>query len=201
VGEDSITHWIGRLKAGDTAAVQKLWEQYFDRLAHLARRRLESSPRRVADEEDAALSAFYSFCHRAAEGKFPQLEDRTDLWRLLVVITSRKVLKQMEANRRRKRGGGGVRGESIFLRAGSGVEEAGIAAIADRGPTPEFAAQLAEESRCLLERLGDESLRELALLKLEGLSNDDIARRLQCGLRTVERKLRGIRAIWSEVEP
>lgn len=198
MSEASDTYWIGQLKSGDRAAVQHLWDRYFDRLVRLARKRLESAPRRVADEEDAALSAFHSFCARVEEGRFPQLEDRTDLWRLLVVITSRKAVKQREAHRCRKRGGGRVRGESALLKRGAGEEEAGIEAIADGQPTPEFAAQLKEQSRRLLDRLDDDSLRELALLKLEGFSNEEIATRLQCGLRTVERRLRGIRAIWSE---
>ncbi len=198
-GEDeSVTFWLGRLKSGDRAAVQQLWERYFDRLVRLARRRLEGNPRRVADEEDAALSAFHSFCQRVEGGRFPQLEDRMDLWRLLVVITSRKALKQAEANRRAKRGGGHVRGESVFLRGTEGEEEAGIHAIADREPTPEFAAEVAEGIQDLLARLDAPTLRELALLKLEGYSNEEIAERLQCALRTIERRLRGIRAIWTE---
>ena len=198
-GEDeSVTFWLARLKSGDRAAVQQLWERYFDRLVRLARRRLEQSPRRAADEEDAALSAFHSFCQRVEGGRFPQLEDRTDLWRLLVVITSRKALKQAEANRRAKRGGGHVRGESIFLGGTQGEEELGIHAIADREPTPEFAVQMAEGIQGLLARLDDPPLRELALLKLEGFSNEEIAERLPCAVRTVERRLRGIRAIWSD---
>ena len=143
----------------------------------LARRRLEHGSRRVADEEDAALSAFHSFCQRVEGGRFPQLEDRTDLWRLLVVITSRKALKQAEANRRAKRGGGTVRGDSVFV--GAGEEQAGIQAIADEQPTPEFAVQMAEEVRKLLARLDDPSLSELALLKLEGYSNEEIATQLK----------------------
>jgi DNA-directed RNA polymerase specialized sigma24 family protein len=193
---DSVTFWLERLKSGDRAAVQRLWERYFDRLVRLARRRLERGARRVADEEDAALSAFHSFCQRVEGERFPQLEDRTDLWRLLVVITSRKALKQAQANRRAKRGGGTVRGDSVFV--GAGEEQAGIQAIADEQPTPEFAVQMAEEVRTLLARLDDPSLSELALLKLEGYSNEEIATRLKCALRTVERRLRGIRAIWSQ---
>ena len=129
-------------------------------------------------------------------GRFPQLEDRTDLWRLLVVITSRKALKQAEANRCAKRGGENVRGESVFV--GAAEEIAGIHVIADEGPTPEFALQMAEEVRELVVRLDDPKLAEMALLKLEEYSNEEIAARLQCALRTVERRLRGIRAIWSQ---
>lgn len=196
--EPSVSHWIARLKEGDRAAVQQLWERYFSRLVRLARRRLESAPRRVADEEDAAVSAFHSFCIRVEQGRFPQLEDRTDLWRLLVVITSRKAVKQRAAAARRKRGGGRVRGESAFLMPGADEEDAGIQAVAGQEPTPELAAQFEEQFQHLLDCLDDGSLRELALLKLQGFSNEEIAVRLQCGLRTVERRLGGIRAIWSK---
>lgn len=61
-GKGSITFWIGDLKSGGDAAAQPLWERYFERLVRLAREQLRGRPGRVADEEDAALSAFDSFC-------------------------------------------------------------------------------------------------------------------------------------------
>src|SRR3982751_1385339 len=93
--EGSITHCIARLKAGDRAAAQPLWEGYCHRLVGLARVRLRAAPRRAADEEDVALSAFDSFCRRAERGQFPRLADRDDLWQLLVVITVRKAANLM----------------------------------------------------------------------------------------------------------
>ncbi len=69
--------------------------------------------------------------------------------------------------------------------------------IADPGPTPEFAAQVVDEFRDLLRRLGDDSLVSVALAKMEGYSNRQIADRLGCIEQTVERKLRSIRRIWS----
>jgi hypothetical protein len=56
--EASVTQWIDRLEAGDPDAAQKLWERYFLRLVGLARKKLRAVPRRAADEEDVALSAF-----------------------------------------------------------------------------------------------------------------------------------------------
>src|SRR6202034_1431934 len=96
--DGSVTRWIGDLKAGGAAAAQPLWERYFDRLVRLARNKLRARPRRAAveDEEDAALSAFDSFCRGAARGRFPRLTDRDDLWRLLVVLTVRKALDQIQ---------------------------------------------------------------------------------------------------------
>src|SRR5919206_1363508 len=116
--EASVTQWIDRLKAGDPDAAQKLWERYFRRLVRLARQKLRAAPRRAADEEDVALSAFDSFCRGLERGRFPQLQDRDDLWRLLVVITARKAVDQVQHEARAKRGGGPVQGESVLVRPG-----------------------------------------------------------------------------------
>jgi hypothetical protein len=60
----SVTHWLGALRGGDLDAAQPLWERYFARLVRLAKDRLRSQrrPGAVEDEQDAALSAFDSFC-------------------------------------------------------------------------------------------------------------------------------------------
>src|SRR5262249_22795994 len=65
----SVTRWIDELKAGEDAAVQPLWERYFARLVRLARAKLRVARRGASeDEEDAALSAFNSFCAGVARG-------------------------------------------------------------------------------------------------------------------------------------
>jgi DNA-directed RNA polymerase specialized sigma24 family protein len=152
----------------------------------------------VEDEEDAALSAFDSFCRAASEGRFPRLDDRDDLWRLLVAITEHKVADQMRRARRLKRGGGRVRAQGD-LTAGraSGEHPGGLNAIAGAEPTAEFAAEFAEEYRRLFEVLGDEALRRIAVLKLEGYTADEIAAQLGCARRTVARRLELIRTLWS----
>src|SRR6516165_8429863 len=104
----SVTNWIDQIKAGQFAAAQDLWNRYFHRLVGLARKKLQGRPRRAADEEDVALSAFDSFFRGAEQGKFPRLQDRDDLWGLLVVITARKALHLVEHEGRQKRGGGRV---------------------------------------------------------------------------------------------
>src|SRR5262249_8234365 len=102
----SVTCWIHQLKAGDQAAVQRLWESYFGRLVGLARRKLQGAPRAAADEEDVALSAFASFCRGAEAGRFPRLLDRHDLWQLLVLIAARKAANRIKYENREIRGGG-----------------------------------------------------------------------------------------------
>jgi hypothetical protein len=47
-------------------------------------------------------------------------------------------------------------------------------------PTPEFAVMVAEEYRRLLDRLGDDVQRKVAILRMEGLDTDAIAEQLGC---------------------
>jgi DNA-directed RNA polymerase specialized sigma24 family protein len=191
----SVTNWIVQLKAGDPAAAQPLWERYFQRMVALARTRLQGARRREADEEDVALSAFDSFCRGAMRGRFPQLADRDDLWPLLVVITARKALDLLERQGRLKRGGGRLRGESALLDPAD-PGNGGIEQVVGDEPTPEFAAEVAEECQRLLDKLGDDELRQIAVWKMEGDTNEQIAERLGCALATVERRLRVIRRLW-----
>ena len=196
--EHSVTGWIGDAKAGDPLAMQRLWERYFSELLRVGRSKLAGLPRRAADEEDVALSAMNSFFEGAQRGRFPQLADRHDLWQLLVLVADRKAIDQIHHQRRQKRGGDRVRGESIWVGDPQSDRPRGIQQVIGTEPTPEFAVQLAEESDRLLASLGDETLRRLAKLKLEGHTNAEIAGGLHCSLRSVERKLSLIRAKWSQ---
>jgi RNA polymerase sigma factor (sigma-70 family) len=194
--EGSVTRWVTALKGGDPAAAQPLWERYHRRLVALAREKLRSARRRAADEEDVVQSAFHSFFRGVAAGRFPQLGDRDNLWRLLVVITARKALDQLAHERTKRQGGGTLQGESRISPVGPDRDEAAIEQVVGDEPTPEFAAQVAEEYRRLLELLGDDTLRRVAVWKMEGLTTDEIAGRLDCSQRTVARKLEAIRVIW-----
>ena len=107
-------------------------------------------------EEDAALSAFDSLCAGLARGQFPQLTDRDELWRLLVVITTRKVQAQARRRLRQKRGGAQVRPACDFDDPDSDDEF--LAQAVGSEPTPEFAVMVAEEYRRHFERLGDDVL-------------------------------------------
>jgi DNA-directed RNA polymerase specialized sigma24 family protein len=194
----SVTHRLGRLKAGDRCAAQQLWERYFQRLVGLARTRLRAAPRRAADEEDVALSAFDSFCRGAEQGRFPRLDDRDDLWQLLVVLTTRKASNLARDERRQRRGAGKVRNISALARGEAESGDWPRGNVVSREPDPEFAAEVAELCRRLLERLRNPALQEIALWKMEGGTNEEIAAKLGRSVGTVERKLRLIRQLWRE---
>lgn len=194
----SITGYIRAIQEGDLAAATPLWHRYYGRLVGLARKGLRDVPRRALDEDDVVVSAFDSFCRGAEHGRFPDLHDRDDLWQILVMLTARKAANEVKHELRQRRGAGRVRGDSAFMNSAiSWTGDIGIDQVAGSEPTPEFAAQVAQQCQGLLERLEEPSLIEIAIAKLEGYRNDEIAQRLAVHTRTVERKLRIIREIWS----
>jgi DNA-directed RNA polymerase specialized sigma24 family protein len=187
----SISFCLAMLKRGDQAAAQRLWAAYSHRLVSLARFRLRAVHRGCADEEDVALSVFKSLLMRADRGQFPQLEDRDDLWQLLYVLTVRKAVDLSKHEHAKRRGGGAV----CYL---SDLEGAELEQAIGPEPTPEFASQVAEECQRLLEALGDDTLCRIALWKMEGYTNKEVANKLGVVDQTVERKLRRIREAWTE---
>jgi hypothetical protein len=182
----SITCWINELKAGKRTATQSLWEHYFRQLVARARQKLAGLPRRAADAE---------------KGRFPQLHDRHDLSQVLVVITDRKAFELLKSERRQKRGGAKVLDEAALRPAAAAG--APLAEILGREPSPEFAAQVAEEFRRLLDALDDVTLRRVALRKMEGYTIKEIAAQQGVAPRTVQRWLQlgpgGITDVWESL--
>ena len=205
--QGSITRWFSDLRAGEDEAARRLWDCYFDRLVSLARSELRARRREaVEDEEDAALNAFDSFCRGMARGRFEQLSDRDDLWRLLALLTVRKARDQLQRQAAQKRGGGWVACASADVPTsaddrGGGAGPDDLDRIVGREPSPELAAMVADEYLRLGDDLGDDSLRRVLDLRLEGYTRQEIARRLGCAVRTVGRKLELIRMALVGDEP
>ena len=186
-----------KIKAGDKEATDALWDRYFPQLVRLAHRKLADRDTRMADEEDVALSALYSFIRAAAKDRFPDLRDRNGLWRLLSVMTFRKVVDRIRHEQRQKRR---VQGESAMLDNGSQPDTHPMDRICGPDPTPELAALFAEDYERLLGLL-EPDLRKMAVYKLEGHTNREIAQRCGCSLPTVERRMQLIRKKWGRELP
>lgn len=212
-----ITDLMQQLRDGDEEAALLLWNRYSDQIAEVARRTLQRSPSRISDEEDVVIVAFKSLLAGIRSGRFPEVDHREQLWRLMMVITTRKAAATLERDRRHKRGSGSVRGDSAVMidvklsdaehvHADSGVlakrGDSDLAEGFDRlegtGTTPDIAALMADEAESLLQQLPDEVSRQLVCLKLEGHTHEEIADRLNCNVRTVERRLKQVREIWSK---
>ena len=155
--------------------------------------------RPAIDEEDVALSAFQSFCDRARKGQFPELANRDDLWRVLFAITVRKAIGAVRHQTRKKRGGGHVLGETA-LGHDEQSQAASLARFLSREPTPDAAAELADQLDTLFARLKMKPCASSRFQKLHGLTSEEIGKSLEISTRTVDRKLQLIRAIWAERE-
>jgi RNA polymerase sigma factor (sigma-70 family) len=190
----SVTTWLGQLRQGNAAAAEELWQRYYTRLVEVARQRLRGTSRRAADEEDVALSAFHSFCQAAVLDRFPRLGSRDDLWQVLVMLTARKACQERLRQSARKRGGQREEGGRLCPT----FEDRDLEEVLGSEPGPEFTVMLAEQFQRLLTVLPDEDLRQVARLRLEEYTNAEIAGRLGCSERTVERKLALIRGFWEE---
>jgi RNA polymerase sigma factor (sigma-70 family) len=179
----SVSIWLDELREGDSVAAQELWNRYFARLAMVAQARLRTLAR-DSSGEDIALSAMKSVMIGVRENRFPDLADRDGLWPLLVTITARKSLSEQRRQLAQKR-----------TRA---LEEQlpELSDIIGLVPTPEFAAEVADEIERLVKLVGDATLRQVVERKLGGYTNEEIAEELGCTKRTVIRKLKRIRQEW-----
>jgi RNA polymerase sigma factor (sigma-70 family) len=125
------------------------------------------------------LRSFHSVYRRLRDRARPlDLAGRDDLWHLLAMRTVSRAIDLIRRHRRAE-----VPGDQDLTQ------------LLNREPTPEEAAEVADECRRLLDLLEPE-LRQIALWKVEGYTNVEIATRLDCVARTVERKVHRIRLLW-----
>ncbi|HYV37261.1 MAG TPA: ECF-type sigma factor [Gemmataceae bacterium] len=199
--QGSVTLLIDRLQNGDREALQKIWERFFRRLVGLARMKLGSVPRTAADEEDVALSALGSFFWAAEQGRFPKLGDRHDLWTVLLLITTRKACDFIQREQRAKRDWRKVEHDQENGNSDNLAEQSLLSRIIGGEPDPAFAAEMIERCSQLLDMLDDDELRTIAIRRLEGFTNEEIAAQLDCAVSTVERRLSLIRDCWWAERP
>jgi DNA-directed RNA polymerase specialized sigma24 family protein len=194
VNSEEISVLLQRVKDGrDDAASAALWEQYFGRLLKVARHNMASLPKRASDEEDVALSAMNSFFRAAEEGRLSNLQNRDELWKILVTMVIRKANRTREKLLAQKRGGGDVRGESFFLNA-SDASSPGLAGV----PDEELVTGLMRQCREMIDLLDDPLMKEIAVMIMEGCSIDEIAVAKGVSRSTIKRKKELIRQMWEQ---
>jgi hypothetical protein len=100
------------------------------------------------------------------------------------------IADHMRANRRLKRGAGLVRGGSVFENDLDVCDESLV--------DPALLLEMDEQYQVLLNKLPSEILRTIAIRKLEGHDNEEIAVQLGVTARTIQRKLGLIRSFWQK---
>jgi RNA polymerase sigma factor (sigma-70 family) len=199
--DGSVTRLIQLLRSGDATerdlAARLIWRRYFRDLLELARSNLNRRIRRREDEEDVLQSMYKSFCLRQQRGEF-DLSGRDALWKLLVTITLRKARNAAKKQARDRRDI--AREQTIADRNDGESAYWALEQMDAAGPSPAEAALLNEALERRLEVLADPELRQIALWRLEGYSNREIADRLDCTERSVERRMERIRSKWTSYD-
>jgi len=187
--EGSITRLIEKLQGRDPNAIEEIWKRYRMRIHSAARPTIAGLSPGAGDEEDVGQSAFRDFCEAAGDGRLPNMNDRDALWRLLFAFTRRKAVDHVRRETRSRRGGGDAQ-----MRNDQALQQ-----VPGTHATPVEMLQLQETLDALFERLDasdDANLRTIALLRLEGFTNQEIAERLVCTVRTIQRKLHILERLW-----
>src|SRR5262249_22578532 len=145
-------------------AVRELWERFFADLTGYARRRLRAmnAPCGPADEEDAASQAFTKVCHGIERGQL-KLASRVDLSRVLRSATAREVITLLHRSRGRR---------------GGALDEHVLGQVPDPALTPDLLLLAFDACQRLLDLLESDELRQVAVWKLAGYTNEAIALKL-----------------------
>ncbi|MEM7479161.1 MAG: ECF-type sigma factor [Planctomycetota bacterium] len=195
---ESLQRLFLRLQSEETMeeAAEELWSCLFDRLKQAASSRLKNFRLRSQDEEDVALSVFNALVTGVRDNRFSKLDDNSDLLQVLLMLTKRKAIAVLRREMAEKRGGGKVRGESVFSRVlTNGNASSGIANQED--PLDHWADYFEDDVQDMLQVL-DPTFQQIALMRFEGKSNPEIASEIGIALRSVERKIAVIREKWTE---
>lgn len=201
--DPSVTRWLNQLQQGDRDVVEGLWQEYYPKLVRLATSKLRGLPPRLVDAEELAHTAFNSFCLAAEKKRFPKLADRDDLWQVLMCIVRNKAAGAWEHHTRAKRDFRREAADVLRVEEGDSEDVCFLkSTLQSSEPTPEMAADVAERCERLLSMLPDDELRQIAVLKMEGYTNKEIADRLDYAPITVDRRLGLIRKTWlQDIEP
>src|SRR4051794_11081089 len=125
----SVSQLLQRLKAGEQSALRPLLDRFWPFLVRRAGRSLKKASRRCADEEDVAQVVVWDLYKGFEGGRWEQLANRQDLVALLTQITDCRAINQIKHELTKKRGAGGVQGESALhglAGSGPGVERAAL---------------------------------------------------------------------------
>ena len=194
----SITQAIARVRQLDDDAAALLWNRYFERLSRYAQTKVDGRHQRYYDGEEIAAAAMYALVDGLRKQRFLTLESRDGLWQLLVTITANKASNNRKLHDRQKRGGGKVHGLSGFEGSDKQSNENSDKFIR-REDDPAAMVELEQTCQEMLRQLPDDSYRKIALMRMAGHTNEEMAEEFNCTTRTIERKLVAIRKVWIRV--
>jgi RNA polymerase sigma-70 factor, ECF subfamily len=190
----SVTQWIHDVReCCDQQAAQELFERYFTQLIEQVRSRVNRKVHSVNDAEDVAAFALSEVLCKIRDGSFPDLNDRSGLWALIITIADVRTRHVWRHANQAKRD---IKLTISPAQLQSPVQDstAGAFDFTSHEPTPEFVASVNDQLEQLLCALGSDEYRDLLAWELAGDSPAEIRSKLSERMgqdvseRTVRRK-------------
>ena len=184
---ESLSTFLKDLKRGDEQAFEEIWRRTKERILKAARKKLDGLGVRGATSEDIADEVFASLWFGANQGRFPRLDSTKDLWQIVRMLIRQKVVdwrrRQRPEHTESALGFGGA--DSSHMQ--------GMDNVGDETVPPEVIVEVADCLKSCLDSL-DEDRRLMAVLHLDGLTHQEIAKRMDTSVASVDRKLPIIKA-------
>jgi RNA polymerase sigma factor (sigma-70 family) len=174
--------FAGELKRSCNSAYESLWSRFLSPLKSLAQQQVGKQLQAKFDADDVVQSVFLSFVAGLNAGRL-RLDSSEELRGLLALMVTRKCARYVgrySAGRR-----------SVQRETGRWKEVAQNASLSAREPSPEEALALEEELTGLLAQFDDQD-KEVVRALLDGQSTAQIAERLGCSRRTIQRTVRRV---------
>jgi hypothetical protein len=200
----AITQLLQQLGSADATVNERLFRFYRCQLQEAARNALAGHNRRVEDEEDLLSVVLGDFLMAGAGGLIQVPDSREDVLRMLWVRVYQRARNMVRDEHRQRRGGGRVRGDSVFGNPDNEDYEGGFDCFPDDSPLPEEAVLLAENVAELHQRFFDclgPVLEPVGRLWLQGYTPTEIANQLNVGLSSAYRKLDKILVRFEQIFP
>lgn len=183
--DHSVTGNLRDLREGDESAATRLWKLLNRRLLQLSKAAVDRTQHATGyDEHDVAQSAFIALCTAVRSGRYQQVLDGRETWKILAVITFNKAKNRSARDNSLRRGGGHIKSANF---------EVELQQAASDELTAEEQLSVQEECERLLGMLRSDELQQV----VEGNTNEEVAERLGCSRRSVQRRLNLIREIWA----
>lgn len=187
--QSSFSEIMRRVQGGDAISEQRLWNELYDKLVHYVevRVRRRGVPTGLLDEEAVAVSVLESVFKCAKQGRLQNIQDWSELFRLLLAMTNRKFVDHWRRATAQK-----VSPQTAIV----GLNDNGLELPEEALATCSIAFE--EQLSHLMDLLPDDLFRQIAVLKLAGHTLAEISQEVHRSVPTVNRKWRYIREIWAD---
>ncbi|MFM2012018.1 MAG: hypothetical protein RLZZ396_802 [Planctomycetota bacterium] len=196
--QGSITGDLHQAQRGDREAFTRLWNRYFRDLAVQVQKRFQSVAFKQIDPEEVAHSTFIALHKGFNDQRFHSLTGRNQLWSLLTIIAVRKATNRARREERLRRIGDlRYAGEFCQVEA-ERFSMQHLPVIDDSIKGILLDDHLEFVLRTLENEDPKQRLREIAVRKLQGVSNAQLAKEFGCSRKSIALRLNLIFEIWKQ---